>query len=202
MVADVRNRILSTATRLFGERGYAATSIQTIAEAVGIRRPTLVYHFGSKERLRAEVLAAVMAHWQEELPRLMLAATGGGPRLDSLLQAMFVFFLEDRTRARLLLRETLDHPEEMRALFAERLRPWTRLLTEAIRVGQSQGVIRQTVDPEAYTLTVISTALGIIAIGDSTAALLSIEPTIEAQLEELVRIARASLFVPHPAPEA
>jgi AcrR family transcriptional regulator len=49
---DVRTRILVEAVRLFAERGYAGTSLQSIADAAGITKPTLVYHYGNKDGLR------------------------------------------------------------------------------------------------------------------------------------------------------
>lgn len=193
---DVRSGILREATRLFAAKGYAGTSIQAIADAVGITKPTLVYHFGSKDGLRVAVLEGLIGHWREELPRLMAAATSGGPRLDRLLHALFAFFLRDRNRARLLVREFLDQPEAVSALLREHLQPWTSMLTEAIRVGQSQGSIRPDVHPEAYTQVVIHTAIGVIAVGQSAAALLSPEPDVDTQLAELVRMARVSLLQP------
>jgi TetR/AcrR family transcriptional regulator len=198
--SDVRQRILACATRLFAEQGYAGTPIQAVADAAGVTKPTLVYHFGSKDGLRDEVITLLLAHWRDELPRLMAAATSGGPRLDALLGALFQFFLDDRRRAMLLVREMLDHPESMRQLLRQHLQPWTRLLTEAIRLGQTHGQIRDEVDPEAYTQLFTTAAIGVLAIGDRSSALVTPEPSIDAQLHELVRIARSSLFRPRPAP--
>jgi AcrR family transcriptional regulator len=192
--ADVRSRILDVATGLFAERGYAGTSIQAIAQAAGITKPTLVYHFRSKAGLRREVVASLLGHWRDEVPRLMAAAASGGPRLASLLEALFDFFRDDPRRAKLLLREMLDDPDEMASLLAEHLQPWTRLLTEAMRVGQRQGVIAQDADPEAYVQLVVTTTIGVLAVGDRANALVLPEPSVDAQLGELVRTAHRSLF--------
>lgn len=194
--ADVRSRILREATALFAERGVAGTSLQLVADAAGITKPTLVYHFGSKEGLREAVLSGLVGHWRGELPRLMLAAAAGGPRLDALLQALFRFFLEDRNRARLVLRELLDAPEAVRAVLRRELQPWTALLTEAIRSGQESGVLRPEVDPSAYTLLVVTSTIGVLAAGDRSSALLAPEPTLDEQLAELIRIARVALVAP------
>ena len=53
-------------------------------------------------------------------------------------------------------------------------------------------------DPEAYVLQVVTAALGVLAIGDVTAALVDRAPSTDAHVRELVRSARVSLFNPRP----
>ncbi|HEY0249772.1 MAG TPA: TetR/AcrR family transcriptional regulator [Gryllotalpicola sp.] len=54
--AQRRELILEAAGRVFGERGYAGTTTDQIAQAAGISQPYVVRMFGSKERLFVEVL--------------------------------------------------------------------------------------------------------------------------------------------------
>ena len=46
-----------------------------IAEAVGIRKPSLLYHFKSKDELRENVISEMLAHWNAVLPGLFLKAS-------------------------------------------------------------------------------------------------------------------------------
>lgn len=50
-----RARILEEATRFFADTGYEATSVRQIAQAAEIDAATLIYHFGDKPGLFAEV---------------------------------------------------------------------------------------------------------------------------------------------------
>ncbi len=199
---DVRSRILVEATRLFAERGYDGTSVQAVSEAVGIRRPSLLYHFKTKADLRDAVLAKMLGYWKETVPSILTAATSGGDRLDKSLSAMAAFFVTDPNRARLLAREMLDRPVEMRALFREHLRPWTGLLTGYIRMGQDAGSVREDLDPEAWTLQIITSAIGAVAVGPVGNHMLAEAPDTQRQLRELVRVAKASLWNPRPPPDA
>lgn len=55
---DTRRHILDTAARLFREQGYAAVTLRAVAERVGVRTPSLYYHFANKDDLVVEVLDA------------------------------------------------------------------------------------------------------------------------------------------------
>ncbi|HPE88851.1 MAG TPA: TetR/AcrR family transcriptional regulator [Spirochaetia bacterium] len=48
-----RDRILEVAAAAFAARGYEAVGVQELCESSGITKPTLYYHFGSKEGLLA-----------------------------------------------------------------------------------------------------------------------------------------------------
>ena len=54
--AQRREQILDAAARVFGERGYAGTTTDQVAQAAGISQPYVVRMFGSKEKLFGEVL--------------------------------------------------------------------------------------------------------------------------------------------------
>lgn len=68
---DARTRILETATRLFAEKGFAATSIREISQAAEVTNPTIYYYFGSKAGLFQSILsdstAAIDRHVEEAL---------------------------------------------------------------------------------------------------------------------------------------
>ena len=53
--ATTRETILDAAQRLFGERGYDATSLRQIADAVGTTKAAVYYHFPAKEHLLLEL---------------------------------------------------------------------------------------------------------------------------------------------------
>jgi len=80
-----RRDILSAATKVFMRDGYAATSIDQVAELAGVSKPTIYKHFESKQNLFAaiwrqfadEALGAEdLAHLKDLPPRQALEAYG------------------------------------------------------------------------------------------------------------------------------
>src|ERR1700734_3019640 len=75
---DARDRVLTVAQALFAEHGYRGTSLRDIARRIGIKAPSLLHHFPSKQQLYLAVLdrmfesiedAANAVAWGRENPQ-------------------------------------------------------------------------------------------------------------------------------------
>ena len=70
-----RGRLITTARRLFSEKGFAATSTEEILSEAGVSRGALYHHFSNKTDLFQATFEAV----EEELTaKLLETATAGG----------------------------------------------------------------------------------------------------------------------------
>ncbi|MCP4873611.1 MAG: TetR/AcrR family transcriptional regulator [Proteobacteria bacterium] len=103
-----RETLISAAITAFANHGYAAASLDRIAEEAGIRKSSLLHRFGSKQALYLESLAAVLGNLGE---MVATAATSDGSFVDRLdgLSSVITDYLSDEPRAaRLLYREVMD----------------------------------------------------------------------------------------------
>ena len=91
--ADGRGHRPGGGAALFAERGFDATSVREIAEAAGVTKPTLYYHFGSKQGLGEAILTRPMASMTVRLAGLV-AATPGDRDPVGLLEAIFQIHLD------------------------------------------------------------------------------------------------------------
>ncbi|HET7036118.1 MAG TPA: helix-turn-helix domain-containing protein [Thermomicrobiaceae bacterium] len=125
--APGRARILEQAHRLFLEQGYAAVSMQQIADAAGVNKATLYHHFRDKEDLFLAVYGAELARIEDAVS----AAVSGEGTLRERLQRVAAWFLAapiwDVGRLMAELKRHVD--EERRAELLRRVHfPWEVLL--------------------------------------------------------------------------
>jgi AcrR family transcriptional regulator len=72
----MRSDILDAARELFGTNGYTVTSIADLADALGVTKGALYYHFKSKEA----ILDALIAEPAAEIAAIAKNAAGRTPR--------------------------------------------------------------------------------------------------------------------------
>ncbi|HUE07710.1 MAG TPA: TetR/AcrR family transcriptional regulator [Acidimicrobiales bacterium] len=87
-----RSRLITTARRLFGEKGFAATSTEEILSEAEVSRGALYHHFSSKTDLFRATFEAV----EEELTAKLLAVATAGGETDpiKILELGFNAFLD------------------------------------------------------------------------------------------------------------
>jgi len=90
-----RRQILETAKRLFNELGYDATSLQMIADEMGLTKAAVYYHF----RAKTDILHEAMQPGIERLKVLLDEATairGRRARVDHLVNGFVDFLIQNR----------------------------------------------------------------------------------------------------------
>lgn len=92
---SARDDILLAAARLFGKHGYAGTSTHKIADAVGIRQPSLFTHFKKKEDILRELVQKSAAIVGDIVDRNRTRQGRGCDRLYTLMREDFLYLLTE-----------------------------------------------------------------------------------------------------------
>lgn len=135
------NAIMEAATTLFDERGYGETSLQDIADAIGVQRPSLYHYFKSKEEILLTLLQDVLA--QNEASGLAgSSALSPTQRLSTMLANYAGSIAEDPARFRIVTRNEANLPPDVLAQYRRRRKTNWELLKSTIAEGMAAGELR------------------------------------------------------------
>lgn len=190
--ALVEHEIYEQATRLFAERGYAGTSFQDIADAVGITRPALYHYVNNKneilERLVAEVTYDAAAAVQTIAQRTDLAAAA---KLREIVMMSVRRQGEFPQRFRLLIRSEADLPAPIADAHSRTKRSVLRSMASVIDSGVADGSFRP-VDGRIAALGILGTCNWVAWWYDSAKY-----SSIDSVASQLADTAVAGLLDPH-----
>jgi AcrR family transcriptional regulator len=141
--AAVRARILEEAARLFTVRGYAGLSMREVAEAAGVSKAGIYYHFQDKENLFLAVLAASL----ERLEGLILSARQEGAtareQVRAVMRAILAQAPEQRNIIRLASQEMARLSQAARVSFGRLYHEkFIGRVEEVLREGIARGELR------------------------------------------------------------
>jgi AcrR family transcriptional regulator len=149
-----KEEILDVATRLFAEGGYEGTSMNDVAERVGMRKASLFYHFATKDALYEAVLDRLVASLQVALEAIYASSGTFEDRLDAVTEMLVTVLASHPYAARLLLREAMDWGPVIRGKLLDRILLVLEAAAAWLRAGQEQGVFVEG-DPKQLVLSSI-----------------------------------------------
>ena len=101
-MASMARHLARVAARLFADRGFEATSVRDIVEAAGVAKPTLYYHFQSKEGLASALLTVPLSNLVATLKHIVTNVEDPVSCLEQVIEARYVTFREDPDRGRFI----------------------------------------------------------------------------------------------------
>jgi AcrR family transcriptional regulator len=148
--ADTRVQILDAARRLFGSRGYDATTNKDIAEAVGITTGAIYHYFASKIDLYAAVYAEVQDVVYTTFEKAALEHDRYVDRLSAVLDAAVAVNQRDPSIASFVVGvagEVQRHPE-LAPVTAPYRRRGRSFLAQLVGEAAQGGEFAPGVDPD------------------------------------------------------
>ncbi len=126
LVADssTKDLIVREARICFANQGFDGTSLNDIAAGVGIRRPSLLYYFPSKDAIYQHILELALTEWGRKIDERPTGDTDPWAQVDSILEVSFEFFRTNPEIVRIVRREALTDKGHLDFDLGTALRPY------------------------------------------------------------------------------
>lgn len=185
-----KDQTLARALELFWSRGYGATSIQDLVDALAVERGSLYGTFGDKRRF---YLDAVRLYW-DVYERHLIAALDTPPLLPALRETLthpvrLDELVSDAGTPHGCLvgnttAELVPHDSEATEIVTRSYRRFTEILTDALGRAQAAGEVTDSARPEAQAQLLLYIVQGLSLVSradlDKTAALAAIDTAVDA----------------------
>ncbi|MDR5708869.1 MAG: TetR/AcrR family transcriptional regulator [Armatimonadota bacterium] len=154
LVRSRHEELLAAAVRLFRERGYHATSMQDLAQALGIQRGSLYHYIAAKEDLLWEIMDRALSRLMAAVEPVVRTPSSAARRLQGAIAAHLAVAASLRDELTILHVELKSlSPSRRREMVARRGR-YETLFREILEDGIARGEFRE-VDVKAATFALL-----------------------------------------------
>lgn len=161
-LSSTPSRILAEASRLFATYGFHGTSTRDIAEAVGIRQPSLFHHFATKHAILATLLNLDLDQLTRRMRLITKSPSSAAVKLHAHLALDVTHVLEFPFDVRGLYLKNEEVPaDEEFAEQRKKLAAVHRQIRGLVKSAVSDGDFTP-VDPEFVRLLISSTIIGVM----------------------------------------
>ncbi|HYE55558.1 MAG TPA: TetR/AcrR family transcriptional regulator [Chitinophagaceae bacterium] len=152
--------IIEKATRLFLEKGFAASSMRDLAEHVGVEAASLYNHIQSKSEILQEICFKVANDFITHLEQVESSEANSIEKMEILIRFHIRMMLEEYESIYISDHEWRHLPEPYLSNFLNQRRQYRKRLAAIIEQGIQNGEIKQ-IEPYVAVLTILSAISGI-----------------------------------------
>ena len=151
-----RAEMVRAAARLFSERGYHGTSMQHLADALGLQRGSLYAHIGSKEELLFDVVDDGANRFLERGERALTLEGNAADRMRAFLVGHVETAIEHLDAATVFLNKWRYLAADLHGVVQGKRDRYEEIARTIVKDGIDQGVFRSGVDVHFASRLVLS----------------------------------------------
>jgi len=137
-----REKVIGAAALLFREKGYHATSMQDIANEVGLRKGSLYYHVSSKEDLLFQIMDRGVSSALKELEDICARDLPPMEKLRQAVNSLVGALANQAERVSIFLQELRALPPDRVKIIANKRKRYELLFRGILEEGIRQGLFQ------------------------------------------------------------
>lgn len=151
-----RDELIDVSARIFAAKGYGNTSIQDIADELGLLKGSLYYYIDTKEDLLFEVIRSTMVIWKDLVDTVRASKSGTLDRLRTYLQANIEGSLKERDRTAVFVNDFRILSKERQQVILEMRSEHDELLRDLLGQAKAEKIIAPDVDEKVLSLAILT----------------------------------------------
>lgn len=155
-----KDAITKKASRLFKEKGFSATSMRELAEAIGVEAPSLYNHIGSKNEILQEICFKIANLFITHIEEVEVNTQPALLKMELIIRFHIKMMLEEYESVYISDHEWKHLPEPYLSNFKNQRRIYRSRLAEIVQHGIRNKELKN-IDPYVAVLTILSAIGGI-----------------------------------------
>jgi TetR/AcrR family transcriptional regulator, cholesterol catabolism regulator len=152
--------ITHSASRLFKEKGFSATSMRDLAEAIGVEAPSLYNHISSKSEILQEICFRIANVFNAHITEVENNKQSIIQKLEAIIRFHIRMMIDEYESVYLSDHEWKHLPEPYLSNFKNQRRLYRKRLAGIVQQGIDHKEIKN-IDPYIVVLTILSAVGGI-----------------------------------------
>lgn len=152
--------ITKKAVRLFKEKGYSATSMRDLADAIGVEAPSLYNHISGKKEILQEICFKVANQFTDHMDTVEKSEVETLNKIEKIIRFHIKMMLDEYESVYISDHEWKHLPEPYLSNFKNQRRNYRSRLAGIIQKGIDDKKITD-IDPYTAVLTLLSAVGGI-----------------------------------------
>jgi AcrR family transcriptional regulator len=137
---DNYRKIIQVTTKLMGQEGYHAISIQMISDAVGVTKGTIFHYFKSKEGILLAILDEIAPIAMKKLGAIVEKENLSGlEKLEAVIKLDLDLVIKKSNFLKLLISESRHLSKDNRRIYRHYQRKYVDLTEEIVKQVQSEN---------------------------------------------------------------
>lgn len=151
-----RDDLIEAAARVFAAKGYSNTSIQDIADEIGLLKGSLYYYIDTKEDLLFEVIRSTMISWQGLVETVEASTEPTLERLWIYIHRNIEGSLDARDRTAVFIHDFQALSPERQQIIVKMRREHDRLLRDLIQKAKDEKLISPDINVKLVALAILT----------------------------------------------
>ena len=158
-----RAEIVAAAATIFREKGYQASTLADVSEAIGMDRASLYFYVSSKDEIFDEIVTELVKANTDEAERIAAGTEPAPAKLRALVLQLMRSYADNYPFLYVYLQQNLSHVSEERQGWAAELRAVNRRYEAAVQAMVQQGVDDGTLRPVLDAKVVAYGLMGMVS---------------------------------------